>query len=225
VRATRLLALAALAAAGCSSAPPPIPSPATTITAETTNPPGPPAFTGPVSATPVSSSPAAAPPPKQVSDPKQVTGSLEGMHCAYRGKEPDVLPDPACTPGAYDPHITAAILCDPSYSTRAYRPPVYQTTRFKYEQAYPAYGLANVPGVPSELDHLISLDLGGANAASNLWPELGPVPNPKDTVEARLHRWVCEGIVSGQAEARLGEARRVIASDWVTAETVLGISP
>src|SRR5215472_5397342 len=209
--------LAAVAVAGCSSAPPPVPSPATTVTSAATNPP-PPASTGPVSATPI------APPPKQVSDPKQVTGSLAGMHCAFRGKEPDILPDPACTPGAYDPKVTAAILCDPAYSTRAYRPPVYQTSRFKLEQAYPAYGLANIPGLASELDHLISLDLGGSNDASNLWVELGSVPNPKDKVETRLHKWVCEGIPSGQAEARLGEARIAVAADWVTSMQVLGVS-
>ena len=217
-RVAGLLAVIVVAVAGCSSAPPPVPSPATTVTAEATNPPL--ASTGPVSVTPVS--PPAAPPPKQVSDPGQVTGSLAGMHCAYRGKQPDVLPDPACSPGAYDPLITAKVLCAKGYSTRSYRPPVYQTARFELEQAMPAYGLANIPGSASELDHLIPLTLGGANDASNLWPQLGPVPNPKDRVEVDLHRWVC-GVQGAAAESRLKSARLAIAADWTTALETLGI--
>ena len=41
-----------------------------------------------------------------------------------------------------------------------------------------------------EYDHLVPLDLGGANASSNLWLEPGPTPNPKDAVEQRLHEAV-----------------------------------
>ena len=146
-------------------------------------------------------------------DPGQVTGTLTGP-CRYR--DGGQLPDPRCTPGAYDPAITAAVLCSGSYSTRSYRPPVYQTSRFKYESAYPAYGVAS--GTPTELDHLVSLELGGSNDASNLWPESPPVPNPKDAVENALHTAVCAGRVS------LAAAQRAIARNWITAEKVLGIS-
>jgi len=86
----------------------------------------------------------------------------------------------------------------------------------------PAYGLANIPGSASELDHLIPLTLGGANDASNLWPQLGPVPNPKDRVEVDLHRWVC-GVQGAAAESRLKSARLAIAADWTTALETLGI--
>jgi hypothetical protein len=150
-----------------------------------------------------------------VHDPGRVTGTLTGP-CHARGSPPHQRPDPACTPGAYDPAITAAVLCARGYSTRAYRPPVTQTTRFKYEQAYPAYGLPS--GTPTELDHLIPLELGGANDAANLWPEAGLVPNPKDTVETGLHDAVCAGTVT------LAAAQRAIAADWVTAEQALGIA-
>jgi hypothetical protein len=167
---------------------------------------------------------AAAPPPHTVSDPGKVTGTLAGRHCHARGTPPGQLPDPACTPGAYDPKVTAAVLCNPSYSTRAYRPPAYQTSRFKFEQAYPAYGVP--AGARSELDHLISLDLGGSNDAANLWPQVPApgkpaVPNPKDTAEARLHDWVCAAS-GAQAEGRLATARRAIAADWLTALEVTG---
>ena len=74
----------------------------------------------------------------------------------------------------------------------------------------------------SELDHLISIELGGANDAANLWPELGPIPNPKDTVENALHAWVCAA-AGAEAEARLHDAQVAIAADWTTAEQTLGI--
>jgi 5-methylcytosine-specific restriction endonuclease McrA len=36
-----------------------------------------------------------------------------------------------------------------------------------------------------EYDHLVPLELGGANATSNLWGEVQSIPNPKDKVENR----------------------------------------
>ena len=155
------------------------------------------------------------PAPHQVHDPGHVTGTLTGP-CHARGTPPAVLPDPRCTPGAFDPAVTAAVLCAPGYSTRHYRPPVTETARFKFEQAYPAYGIP--AGTPAELDHLIPLELGGANDAANLWPEPGLVPNPKDRIETDLHDAVCAGKVSLEA------AQRAIAADWLTAGQVLGIA-
>lgn len=155
----------------------------------------------------------------RVHDPGQVTGTLTGP-CYYRGTVPGELPDPRCTPGAYDPSVTVAKLCSGTYSTRSYRPPAYQTSRFKYETAYPAYGLPQ--GTSTELDHLVSLELGGSNDASNLWPEKPASPNGKDAEENRLHAWVCAAS-GAAAQSRLTRAQRAIAADWVTAERVLGV--
>jgi len=116
--------------------------------------------------------------------------------------------------------MTAAVLCSPGYRTSTYRPPSSQTTKFKYEVAEPAYGQDHVSG---ELDHLISLELGGSNDASNLWAEAGPVPNPKDAVENALHRWVCSAAWP-QAQARLHDAQTAIAINWAAAEQKLGIA-
>ena len=69
-----------------------------------------------------------------------------------------------------------------------------------------------------EIDHFISLELGGANDAANLWPEYPPTPNPKDKVENALHAAVCDGRV------KLTAAQNAIASNWQTAEQVLGLS-
>ena len=148
----------------------------------------------------------------RVHDPRQVTGTITGTCHARDGGR---LPDRRCTPGAYDPAVTAAVLCSAGYSTSSYRAPENQTETFKFSEAYPAYGIAD--GTTSELDHLIPLELGGANDAANLWPEVGSLPNPKDHVENALHDAVCSGQVALRA------AQRAIAINWETALQRLGI--
>jgi hypothetical protein len=95
------------------------------------------------------------------------------------------------------------------------RPSASETDRFKFDVAYPAYG--DPDAEKTELDHLVSLELGGSNDATNLWPESPPTPNPKDKVEDALHAAVCDGQVT------LAAAQNAIASDWLTAEKTLGI--
>jgi hypothetical protein len=153
---------------------------------------------------------------KQVHDPGTVTGTLTGPCHTRDGGQ---LPDRSCTPGSYDPAITAAALCFPGYTTSSYRPPSSQTTRAKLTVVEPAYGMTGATG---ELDHLISLELGGSNDLSNLWLEAGPIPNGKDAVENALHKWVCAG-GPGVAQGRLMRAQVAISINWMTAEQKLGV--
>ena len=152
---------------------------------------------------------------KKVHDPGRVTGTIHGR-CYYRdnGK----LPDRLCTPGSIDPDVTQAdirsTICKKGW-TATVRPPEAQTERFKYHVAYPHYGTP--PGERTELDHLVPLELGGSNDATNLWPEYPPTPNPKDKVENALNHAVCDGRVS------LARAQAAIAYDWMTAEKRLGL--
>jgi hypothetical protein len=150
---------------------------------------------------------------REVHDPGQVTGSLSGP-CQGSGQ----LPDPSCTPGSIDPAVAQAniaqTICRTGY-TSTVRPPEADTEKFKFDQAYPAYGVAS--GTETELDHLVPLELGGSNDASNLWPESPASPNPKDDVERALHDAVCSGQVS------LADAQQAIASDWTTADAQLGV--
>ena len=152
----------------------------------------------------------------RVHDPRRVTGTITG-HCTFR--DHGQLPDPRCTPGAVDPNVTQANLrstiCHPGY-TKTVRPSASVTDRFKFEVAYPAYREPH--SKKTELDHLVSLELGGANDAVNLWPEYPPTPNPKDKVENALHAAVCDGRV------KLTAAQNAIAANWQTAEQVLGLS-
>jgi hypothetical protein len=158
--------------------------------------------------------------PVPVHDPGHVTGHVTGHLMLFHGYRCHVegkLPDPRCSPGAYDPQITTAVLCAPGYSTRSYRPPSSETSRFKRQVAYPAYGIP--AGTRTELDHLVPLELGGANEASNLWPEPYPAAHAKDRVENRLHAAVCDGTVDLRA------AQVAIASNWANAERQLGLTP
>jgi hypothetical protein len=149
-----------------------------------------------------------------IHDPGKVTGTLTGP---CRTRDHGLLPDPSCTPGAIDPAVTQAnigsTICRAGYS-ESVRPPESQTEAFKWHVAEPAYGQHDVSG---ELDHLVSLELGGANDARNLWVEAGPIPNPKDAVEDALHRAVCDGKITLRA------AQREIATNWIKAGAALGI--
>lgn len=111
------------------------------------------------------------------------------------------LPDPALTPGVAT-DITAEMLCDKKFTTRDVRS---VTAKMKRE-VFARYGLTgnkdkackpDKHGRRCEVDHLISLELGGANDIENLWPEpFGTKPwnaQLKDKVENKLNREVCAG--------------------------------
>lgn len=130
----------------------------------------------------------------------------------------DGLPDAACTPGAVDGRVGQAnvgeTICRRGY-TKTVRPPRGVTDEIKRRaiRAYNAYAGTDPRGY--ELDHLISLELGGAPAdEANLWPEARGASGPrgseaKDAVENYLHQQICQGRMS------LADAQRAIATDWV----------
>ena len=152
----------------------------------------------------------------RIADEGRVTYSVQLTRCQARAG--GQLPDPRCTPGSVDPAVNQAnigsTICRSGYTAKV-RPPESETSRAKFGVAYPAYRIPD--GARSELDHLVSLELGGSNDITNLWPEVGSVPNPKDKVENALNRAVCGGRVS------LAAAQRAIATNWMTAETQLGL--
>ncbi len=99
-------------------------------------------------------------------------------------------------------------MCRPGYSARVRN--VRDGTR---EAVYAAYGVAaRFDGQNGELDHLVSLELGGTNARANLFPEAAapfPGAGEKDRLENELHDRVCAGTL------RLRVAQQRIARDWV----------
>lgn len=128
---------------------------------------------------------------------------------ALRAARPPRLPDPALTPGAVLA-VTARDICEPGYATRVRNVP--QSVK---RRAYAEYGITSRKPGEYEVDHLISLQLGGSNALSNLWPQsYRTVPwnaGVKDRLENELHRLVCAG------QLDLGAAQREIAGDWTAA--------
>jgi len=78
-------------------------------------------------------------------------------------------------------------------------------------QVYHSYNIYNRSPYEYEIDHIVSLQLGGDNDISNLYPQkynmtLGA--RDKDKVENLLHRMVCNGSIS------LEQAQYDIAYNW-----------
>lgn len=118
-----------------------------------------------------------------------------------------ILPKPALTPGAAL-DVTTADICVPGYTKRVRHVPVAVK-----RLVYASYGvLTHRPG-DYEIDHLISLELGGSNSVRNLWPQ-SYLTHPwnarvKDALENELHRRVCAGTMD------LVAAQQAIARNWV----------
>lgn len=82
-------------------------------------------------------------------------------------------------------------------------------------QVYLEYGITSHKPGSYEIDHLISLELGGSNSMRNLWPE-SFVTKPlnahvKDEVENKLHEMICTGAIG------VMQAQQEIAGDWTAA--------
>jgi hypothetical protein len=117
------------------------------------------------------------------------------------------LPDSACTPGAIFPDATKDKICQSGYATS-----VRNVSTSEKDQVYAEYGIASHSPGQYEVDHLVSLELGGSNDISNLWPELAsPTPgfHQKDQVENYLHDQVCGGAIP------LATAQQEIATNWL----------
>jgi hypothetical protein len=142
-----------------------------------------------------------------------------GGPCSVRVKNGFPLPDARCSPGAINPTITLAILKDPEFRTGCIRD--CATSSSQKANTYGAYGIAH-PARNSgnsqtcELDHVVPLELGGADTLDNIWPQCGPTGAPlpqrffkeKDIVENYLASQVKSGRIS------LIAAQTGIAKDW-----------
>ncbi|HEX8732883.1 MAG TPA: HNH endonuclease signature motif containing protein [Ktedonobacterales bacterium] len=117
------------------------------------------------------------------------------------------LPDSACTPGAIFASATVSQICQSGYASSVRNVPTSEKNA-----VYAEYGIQSHYTGQYEVDHLVSLELGGSNDISNLWPELAsPTPgfHQKDQVENYLHDQVCAGKVS------LHDAQVQIATNWL----------
>lgn len=118
-------------------------------------------------------------------------------------------PNPSLTPGAAFANATPQRICQSGYA-RSVRDVSPQQKR----QVYDEYGIPQHTPGQYEVDHLISLELGGSNDTKNLWPEPynGPAgAHEKDGLENYLHGQVCS------ARLPLAQAQQQIARDWYAA--------
>ncbi len=124
------------------------------------------------------------------------------LDCVINGK----YPDHACTPGAIFTTATKEQVCTSGYSKS-----VRDVPESVKKAVYAEYNITHHSTGEYEVDHFISLELGGSNDTSNLFPESAD-PRPgfheKDKVENYLHDQVCSGKMT------LNEAQREISSDW-----------
>lgn len=119
-----------------------------------------------------------------------------------------VCPNAALTPGVAGP-LTAKDLCSPTFHTASVR----HVTAAERRQVFAEYHLGKPSGA-YEVDHLVSLELGGTNDLKNLWPEAyagAYGARTKDVLENRLHEMVCAGSLS------LLDAQHDIETDWLAA--------
>jgi hypothetical protein len=117
------------------------------------------------------------------------------------------LPRPSLTPGVVL-SASRSRICVAGYSASVRDVPSSES-----DAVYLRYHVVHVP-YAHEVDHLVSLELGGSNAIANLWPE--PYAGrwgarTKDALENRLHALVCSG------QLALRAAQRMEATNWVAA--------
>ena len=148
-----------------------------------------------------------------------LTTACAAQTAHYRPHGPATLNDLTATPGATT-GMTAAQLCAKDFRTGTVR----NVTEATKHAACAEYGLSKTDcvGTKVEIDHLISLELGGSNDLKNLWPE-PYLPKPgareKDVVEDTLHRQVCAGTIS------LATAQHEISTDWYAVYLAIHAAP
>jgi len=124
------------------------------------------------------------------------------------------LPDPDITPGKPLASINLATLCKAGYTSK-----VRDVPSSVKNQVYRNYGITANQGFCKgpqgcEVDHLISLEIGGSNDVTNLWPQpyFGATnAHNKDQLENKLHSLVCAKTIT------LQEAQDAISSNWIDA--------
>lgn len=152
------------------------------------------------------------PPPRDDFAPRQnvpapnVPRPQTGASGPYNMNAP-IIPDARLTPGdALE--VTSSDVCVAGYSKKVRHVPASVK-----KQVYAEYGITSRQKGEYEVDHLISLELGGSNSIRNLWPQSYHTPiwnaRSKDALENELHRRICSGQID------MATAQRMIATDWI----------
>ena len=142
-------------------------------------------------------------------------GTAEGSECHIGKKNDFPWPDPKCTPGAFNPSVTVETLTSKKFVTDCIRNKA--TSEKEKGKTYETYDVAHPSRADAgtcELDHLVPLELGGADTLDNIWPQCGTAESgdvyfrTKDKVETCIAKKVKAG------DMDLDNARKKIAADW-----------
>jgi hypothetical protein len=132
-------------------------------------------------------------------------------------------PDRRCSPGARYSKLTKAVICAQTFRTG----PIRNVPEWEKHAVEIEYGLEPKGyGSTLEIDHIVSLELGGSNDIANLYPEKATLPagapgfHVKDKLENRLHDLVCDGTMT------LRSVQRGIVANWQALyKRVFGVAP
>ena len=104
-------------------------------------------------------------------------------------------PNPTLTPGAASGSVTqvdvGSTICRKGYASE-----VRSVSTATKHQVFAEYGIPKAQQHLYVIDHLIPLEVGGANVPQNLWPEPKAEAKVKDKEENALHGDVCRGDVT-----------------------------
>lgn len=101
-------------------------------------------------------------------------------------------PNPKLTPGATDPKITQSDI-QKTVCVSGYTASVRHVTEATKQEVMRRYGQPVSKLHSVEIDHFVSLEIGGLNDVTNLWPQPMEEARKKDVVETWLKRQVCSG--------------------------------
>lgn len=123
-----------------------------------------------------------------------LAGGILAVGAVAWAQAPDIrpwsLPDPQLTPGAV---ASTSVVEVCAHRAATYSEINRQTSLALKNWVAREYGVASRRGY--EIDHLVPLCSGGADVATNLWPQPINQARVKDRIEAATCRAVCEGRV------------------------------
>ena len=129
------------------------------------------------------------------------------------------VPDPQCTPGGINSTVTLTVMQDAGWRTRCIRD--CEESQARKHVAYSWYQIPNPQHNSGsnqicELDHVVPLELGGADGMGNIWPQCGPddatLKNRYFKLKDRVENYLADEVKAGRMP--LDAAQRGIASDW-----------
>ena len=136
--------------------------------------------------------------------------------CFAQCKIDGALPDKNCTPGVVREATTANDIC-----TSGFTKTIRNVPESEKKKVYLEYNMTpNKSPCPCEVDHFISLVIGGDNTIKNLWPQ--PYSGQfgareKDKLENYYHRQICDKKITQE------QAIKEIREDWTKYYLLYGL--